>query len=561
MLRSLAPRRRRLLALTATVALTATTGLAATSSPASADDAATLTVVGTSDVYDSFLVQEVIKPGFEAAFPQYTLNYVSRGTGAAITYAKTGAASAMIVHAAALENQFVADGYSLESYGRATFWGDYVLAGPSGDPAGITAAGHGNDIVRTFQDIATAGAAGTATFVSRGGTPGTTVQEHAIWALVSGVPTCAIPAAQGGGKAPTIGSSNACGTVGDLPDWYKRTDLTQAPNVLAASACNFSPRPGDSCYVFTDRGTVQYLQSTSQATNLSILTRDNAATAVGGPDLLVNSFHAYAINPARFADNPGVAINTAAATAFLDWLTSPAAQAAVGDYLSDSGDAPFLPSAAPAATVSVPPSSVTTGKPFTITGTLRNVVPGTPALDFVPVRLVGTPVAGGTATSVATATTDAQGRFTLTYAPRTSMRYAVATDAITKIEVPTLDPVFGDLLAPSSTSVGTVTTTAAPAAALTKGRVTARVVSTGRRTVRIRGTLGPAAGRSAAVRIKVRVPGSSTYRTVATIRPRAGAVSWSRTLTLRQDRFRYYVTFTNPGISSAATSPVKRFIR
>src|SRR6476661_9650985 len=78
------------------------------SSPATADDSSTVTVVGTSDVFDSNLVQSVLKPGFEAAYPQYHLNYVSKGTGAAIAYAEAGTASGLLVHAASLENQFVA---------------------------------------------------------------------------------------------------------------------------------------------------------------------------------------------------------------------------------------------------------------------------------------------------------------------------------------------------------------------------------------------------------------------------------------------------------------------
>ena len=45
------------------------------------------------------------------------------------------------------------------------------------------------NIVQAFQKIAAAGANDHANFVSRGGTPGTTVQEHAIWALTTRVST------------------------------------------------------------------------------------------------------------------------------------------------------------------------------------------------------------------------------------------------------------------------------------------------------------------------------------------------------------------------------------
>jgi tungstate transport system substrate-binding protein len=243
--------------------------LAVSRGPAQAGHASTLTVVGTSDVFDANLVQSVLKPGFEAAHPQYKLNYVSKGTGAAIAFAEAGTASALLVHAASLENQFVAQGYSAEQYGRAIFWGDYVLIGPSSDPAGVlTNAPH--DIVAAFQRVAAAGAAGTANFVSRGGTPGTTVREHAIWALTSGVTTCTVSDANGAGTSPST-TTGACPSNTSFPSWYHATGLTQGPNIVNGDACNYS---GGSCYLFTDRGTFTYLQSTGAiGNNLKVLTR------------------------------------------------------------------------------------------------------------------------------------------------------------------------------------------------------------------------------------------------------------------------------------------------
>lgn len=257
---------RKVAAISATVALAATAQTALLAQPATADTPDKLTLVGTSDVFDSNLVQTVLEPGFEAAFPQYDLQYVSRGTGAAIAYAQSGAASAMIVHAAALENQFVADGYSLEEYGRAIFWGDFVLLGPASDPAGVLQGDSTYDIRHAFEKVAAAGEAGEANFVSRGGTPGTTVQEHAIWAETTGVQTCEVSAANGGGTTPST-ATGACANPVPLPDWYHSTGLTQAPNVLNGDVCNYD---GGGCYVFTDRGTFQYLQSTGQITTLQI---------------------------------------------------------------------------------------------------------------------------------------------------------------------------------------------------------------------------------------------------------------------------------------------------
>src|SRR5450755_151537 len=106
---------------------------------ASADTSSTLTILGTSDVSDSGLVAKLIQPEFEQAYPQFTFNYLGDATGAAIAEAESGAlgASALIVDAPSLENQFVALGYSSEPYGRAIFTTDFVLAGPQSDPAGV----------------------------------------------------------------------------------------------------------------------------------------------------------------------------------------------------------------------------------------------------------------------------------------------------------------------------------------------------------------------------------------------------------------------------------------
>jgi len=464
----------------AAVSLAAGTVALSAGAPATADDANTLTVVGTSDVFDSNLVQTVLKPGFEAAHPGITLNYVSRGTGAAIAYAQAGTASALLVHAAALENQFVADGYSLEPYGRAIFWGDYVLLGPASDPAGVAATAS-HDIATAFEKIAAAGAAGTANFVSRGGTPGTTVQEHIIWALTNGVTKCDVSAANGGGQSPST-AAGACPSSIPYPAWYHATGLTQGPNILAGDTCNF---PGGGCYVFTDRGTFNYLQSTGQIHSLGIVTRDNAATARGGEPLLVNSFHAYGINPAKFAGDPNVQINATAGKAFLDWITSPAAQAAVGSFLNASNDPPFIPSAAPKVTVtSTLPAKVKGGKGFEIKGNIANVVPGTPTLDGVTVRLMAVPTAhkNKLPVPVGGAKTDAKGDFTIKYKPVAGQTYSLETDQITKIEDSTLNPVFGDLLAPTSTKLSTVKVT---------GVVKLKKVEQSGKKLRLKGKLKP----------------------------------------------------------------------
>jgi tungstate transport system substrate-binding protein len=434
---------------------------------ARADTPSTLTVVGTSDVQDSGLVPDLITPMFQKAFPKYTLKYVSVGTGVAINDAESGVASALLVHAASLENQFVAQGFSTEPFGRAIFYGDYVLLGPASDPAGVFAnAPH--DIAAALALVASAGAAGKADFVSRGGTPGTTVQEHAIWALDAGTPglnLCTVSSTNGGGAAPST-ASGTCPTTTANPSWYHTTGLTQGPNIEAANTCNFtnaSANGGNDCYVFTDRGTFQCLTSAACAgaagapTNLKIVTRDNSATAKGGDTLLINSFHAYAINPAKFAGNPNVQINSTAAVDFLNLITSTSFQIQLKSYLAATNDPPLIADAAPSIAAGKFPAKVTGGQKITVKGTIANLVPGTPPLagKTVTVSEVGSGVAG--AIPIASAKTNPAGAYTISFSPPNTGFYQVTTGLITQIEDSTLNPVFGDLLQPAATTASKIT--------------------------------------------------------------------------------------------------------
>lgn len=542
------------------VAALCTAAFALVPLPAEADDSSTVTFVGTSDTFDSGLVSHVLKPGFEAAHPEYKFNYVSQGTDAAIAYANQGNASGLLVHAASLENTFVKDGFSNEKYGRAVFWGDYVLIGPKSDPAGVlTGAPH--DVVRAFEKIAAAGAAGTADFVSRGKAPGTTVAEHAIWAETAGVPTCAVPAGSGGGTSPYNGTG-ACVSVSSYPDWYHVSGATQGPNLTIANACNFSNRSGK-CYTLTDRGTFNYLQthpagSIDTVDDLKVVVRDNDVSAKGGPNLLVNSFHAYAVNPAKFANNPNVQLNTKGATAFLDWLTSPAGQKLVSEYLNQ--DTPFIPSAAPALTASALPGQLAGGKSFTVTGNLKNVVPGTPALDNVTVSLLG--ATKSVPVPVTSAKTDAAGNYSITFTPRATMTYSLAVGPIEKIENADLNPVFGDLLAPVSKPLRTVTVVGAPK--ITKITKITKKGKHGKKIkyVRVRGTLAPGVvGTHGHLSLYGAVSGTTKtkgYRLKSSKALKDGATKFDVTFRLSSKKWTLKVAYVNSGVVKAGYSGYKR---
>src|SRR5262249_24962452 len=115
---------------------------------------------------------------------------------------------------------------------------------------------------------------------------------------------------------------------------------------------------------------------------LTIVSRDNSASAPGGQFELSNYFHGYIINP----NKPGQTVNLPAATAFMNYITSPTVQQQVGAYLahgSDAGGAPFTPTASPilSGTRFASKFFAGAGKKMTVTGTLTNAQPGYPVLS------------------------------------------------------------------------------------------------------------------------------------------------------------------------------------
>ena len=437
-------------------------------------DASDIRVQGTTDTTDSGLVQDVIQPGFERAYPQYTLKYIAVGTGQALTNARSGQADAVLTHAPSAEAQFVADGYSAEPVGRAIMFNDYVITGRTADPAGVASAAP-HDAVRALEVIAEAGAAGHAVFVSRGDNSGTHIQEGLMWAL-STVPTHPIGAAGSGRREP---DANGDGTGTDIPDWYKKAGVGQAATVKVASECNFG-EPRDRCYAMTDRGTYDRQVEIGAISDVKVVTEHNAATARGGDQLLTNPFSAYAVSPAKVDS-----VNLPGAMAFLDYLTSEDFQTALNTYPSAEKQR-FFPDALPRLDLAGPPldARIDAGQKVTVAGTLFNRYPGSGAVGGAPLTLQGTlglagplfgPVDPGFA-DLDRQTTDGGGRVLFTATPNRSgdLRASFAR--------------FG-ALSPTTIPVGRVRVAAV---------VDLQKADASHRRVRLRGVARPGAHRDAA---------------------------------------------------------------
>lgn len=210
---------------------------------------------------------------------------VALGTGQALDTARRGDADVLFVHDQVAEEKFVADGWGVKRY--PVMYNDFILVGPQNDPAGVK----GKDIVGALKKLA----AGNGDFVSRGDKSGTHAAELRYWKLAGA------DAAKGSG--------------------YKECGCGMGPalNIAASSGA----------YALADRGTW-----------LNFKNRADLAVLVEGDTRLFNQYGVMVVNPAR---HPHVKAQDA--QKFVDWVVSPAGQAAIANY-KIGGEQLFFPNAA-----------------------------------------------------------------------------------------------------------------------------------------------------------------------------------------------------------------------
>ena len=92
-----------------------------------------ITLSSTTSTQDSGLFGHII-PLFRAA-SGLDVHVVAVGTGQALAIGMRGDADALLVHDRVGEDKFVAEGYGIDR--RDVMYNDFVVVGPSADPAGI----------------------------------------------------------------------------------------------------------------------------------------------------------------------------------------------------------------------------------------------------------------------------------------------------------------------------------------------------------------------------------------------------------------------------------------
>ena len=232
-----------------------------------------ITVASTTSTEQSGLFRHLL-PIFEAK-TGIQVRVIALGTGQALEMGRRGDADVVFVHAKALEEKFVAEGYGVKRL--EVMYNDFILVGPKADPARLRGS---TDVVAALKSIAAA----RAPFASRGDNSGTHFAELELW------------------KAAGIDLALEKGP------WYRDTGSGMGPTLNTASAMD--------AYVLTDR-----------ATWLAFKNRGNLQIAVQGDKRLFNQYGVILVNPARHAH-----VKKDMAQAFIDWLVSPEGQHAIADY-------------------------------------------------------------------------------------------------------------------------------------------------------------------------------------------------------------------------------------
>jgi tungstate transport system substrate-binding protein len=209
---------------------------------------------------------------------------VAQGTGQALDTGRRGDADVVFVHAKPAEEKFVSEGFGVKRY--PVMYNDFVIVGPSDDPAGIKGE---KDAVAALKKIADA----KATFASRGDKSGTHQAELALW------------------KAAGLEPSGT---------WYRELGTGMGPTLNTSAEMP--------AYTITDRGTW-----------LAFKNRRSLEILVEGDPKLFNQYGVILVNPEKHPH-----VKAQQGQTFIDWLVSPEGQQAIADYKID-GQQLFFPNA------------------------------------------------------------------------------------------------------------------------------------------------------------------------------------------------------------------------
>jgi len=258
--------------------------LAAVALPALAQERS-ITVASTTSTEQSGLFGHIL-PIFTRE-TGIAVRVVALGTGQALDVGRRGDADVVFVHDRAAEERFVAEGFGGPR--RHVMFNDFVITGPTADPARIAGLG---DTAEALRRIATA----RAPFISRGDRSGTHAAELRLWQQAS------VDPATGRGQ------------------WYREVGQGMGPALNTAAA--------QGAYILADRGTW-----------LSFRNRQDQRILIESDSRLFNQYGVMLVNAQRHPH-----VKAADGQRFIDWLLSAAGQAAIAGYRIN-GEQLFFPNA------------------------------------------------------------------------------------------------------------------------------------------------------------------------------------------------------------------------
>ncbi len=249
--------------------------------------AESIRVAVTTSFHNSGL-SEVLLPQIKADLG-LVVQLIVVGTGQALKLGEAGDVDAILVHSRNAEDRFLAAGFG--THRREIMYNDFVIIGPSGDPAGIANA---DTAARSLQLIAER----RAVFVSRGDDSGTHKMELSLWRSAS-VPAERLQAA-----------------------WYREVGAGMGAALNTASGMN--------AYILADR-----------ASWLNFGNKADLAMLFAGDPVLFNQYAYIPVDPLRHPH-----VNTKLVLALEGWLTSDTAARLINSY-EINGEALFSFNATP----------------------------------------------------------------------------------------------------------------------------------------------------------------------------------------------------------------------
>jgi tungstate transport system substrate-binding protein len=244
--------------------------------------------LATTPAVDATGLLTTILPSFTAK-TGIAVKIMAQATGRALDTARRGDADLVLVADPAAEREFIDEGYGTAH--RQVAWNDYVIVGPSSDPAKIAGGRDGPAALKAI-------AAMRSPFVTRGDRSDVNIAELRLWRLAGRTSEALTP-----------------------EKWYRNIngDMNGALDAAATGAA----------YTLSDR-----------ATWLALANKGPLTIAIESDPHLLNRYDVIELNPKKHGKP-----RLAEARIFADWLVSPEGQQAIDAY-QKNGEKLFNASAA-----------------------------------------------------------------------------------------------------------------------------------------------------------------------------------------------------------------------